>query len=283
VSRLQTKLFSSVVSQELGWFDATPPGEVTSRLTQDVGRVQEGLGEKLGLLLQWLATLVAGVIVSLVTEWRLTLLMGFAGLLIAASTALLSVATSLSTSHTLSLSANASSIAEEAVVAVATVKAYCAEDEETERYRSALRTVRGRGRLVGVVTGLCLGTVQLLVFSCYAGSLWLGAYLVQEELIQAGQFVTVFFAVLLVGVSIGQALPHIQRLVAAETAARTLQSMITRTPQIITHPYTDVWPEGGLQPWVEFQNVSFSYPTRPDIQVLPSQTIPAQGSAVSSC
>ena len=58
---------------------------------RDVGRVQEGLGEKLGLLLQWLATLVAGVIVSLVTEWRLTLLMGFAGLLIAASTALLSV------------------------------------------------------------------------------------------------------------------------------------------------------------------------------------------------
>ena len=107
--------------------------------------------------------------------------------------------------------------------------------------------MRGRGRLVGVVTGLCLGTVQLLVFSCYAGSLWLGAYLVQEELIQAGQFVTVrascptappssntcgmlqvFFAVLLVGVSVGQALPHIQRLVAAETAARTLQSMITR-------------------------------------------------------
>lgn len=44
---------------------------------------------------------------------------------------------------------------------------------------------------MGVVSGLCLGTVQLLVFSCYAGSFWLGAYLVQEELIQAGQFVTV--------------------------------------------------------------------------------------------
>ena len=60
-------------------------------MCRDVGRVREGLGEKLGLLLQWLATLVAGVIVSLVTEWRLTLLMGFAGLLIAGSTALLSV------------------------------------------------------------------------------------------------------------------------------------------------------------------------------------------------
>ena len=58
---------------------------------RDVAQVQDGLGERLGLLLQWLATLVAGVIVSVVTEWRLTLLMGFAGLLIATSTAVLSV------------------------------------------------------------------------------------------------------------------------------------------------------------------------------------------------
>lgn len=48
-----------------------------------------------------------------------------------------------------------------------------------------------RGQCAGAVTGLCLGTVQLLVFACYASSFWLGAYLVQEELIQAGQFVAV--------------------------------------------------------------------------------------------
>ena len=60
-------------------------------LCRDVDGVEEGLGEKLGLLIQWMATLVAAVIVSLVIEWRLTLLMAFAGLLIVMSTALLSV------------------------------------------------------------------------------------------------------------------------------------------------------------------------------------------------
>lgn len=60
-------------------------------LCRDVAHVEEGLGEKLGLLIQWVATLVAGVAVSLTIEWRLTLLMAFAGLLIAMSTALLSV------------------------------------------------------------------------------------------------------------------------------------------------------------------------------------------------
>ena len=63
---------------------------------RDVGKVEEGLGDKLGLLLQWMATLVAGVIISAYTEWRLTLLMAFAGLLIAGSTAVLSVVSTLS-------------------------------------------------------------------------------------------------------------------------------------------------------------------------------------------
>ena len=58
---------------------------------RDVGKVEEGLGEKLGLLLQWMVTLIAGVVVSLYTEWRLTLVMALAGLLIAVSTAVLSV------------------------------------------------------------------------------------------------------------------------------------------------------------------------------------------------
>ena len=60
-----------------------------------------------------------------------------------------------------------------------------------DRYGTALRRVVMYGLLVGVVSAVCLGVVQLLVFSCYAGSLWLGAFLVQEELIQAGEFVTV--------------------------------------------------------------------------------------------
>ena len=60
-------------------------------MCRDLSRVQDGLGERLGVLLQWLATLVAGIIVSMVTEWRLTMLMAVAGLLIAVSTAVLSV------------------------------------------------------------------------------------------------------------------------------------------------------------------------------------------------
>ena len=46
--------------------------------------------------------------------------------------------TAFTTSHTLSLSAIASAIAEEALVAVATVKAFGAEEEETKRWQCVM-------------------------------------------------------------------------------------------------------------------------------------------------
>lgn len=41
---------------------------------------------------------------------------------------------------------------------------------------------------------------------------------------------------------------------------------ITQVP-LVAHYDEEVWPEGGLQPSIKFQNVTFSYPTRPQLPV----------------
>ena len=41
----------------------------------DVDKIHDGIGDKVGLLIQWLATFVGGFIVAFVSEWRLTLLL----------------------------------------------------------------------------------------------------------------------------------------------------------------------------------------------------------------
>ena len=43
----------------------------------------------------------------------------------------------------------------------------------------------------------------------------------------------VFFAVLLVGVSIGQVLPHVQQLLSAHRAASTLEAIVTRVSGLV--------------------------------------------------
>ena len=38
-------------------------------------KIHDGIGDKLGLLIQWLATFVGGFVVAFITEYRLTLLL----------------------------------------------------------------------------------------------------------------------------------------------------------------------------------------------------------------
>lgn len=53
-----------------------------------------------------------------------------------------------------------------------------------------------------------------------------------------------FFAVLLVGVSIGQVLPHVQQLVAARRAALTLEAIVTRVREVARVRGVMYTPEG---------------------------------------
>ena len=43
---IRKKLFSSIMRQDIGWFDTYKIKELTSRLTNDVDKIKEGFGDK---------------------------------------------------------------------------------------------------------------------------------------------------------------------------------------------------------------------------------------------
>ena len=65
-----------------------------------------------------------------------------------------------------------------------------------------------------------------------------GAYLVQEELAQAGDVLTVFFAILIGAFVIGQAGPNLQKLVQAQAAAGAVYQVIDRVSPCQLHVST---------------------------------------------
>ena len=54
-SRLRLSLYSSILFQEIGWFDQTDTGTLASHLSEDCLKVKDAYGEKLGQSLQALA------------------------------------------------------------------------------------------------------------------------------------------------------------------------------------------------------------------------------------
>ncbi len=44
--RLRTQYFRAIMRQDIGWFDTTSTGELTTRMVADTATIQEGISEK---------------------------------------------------------------------------------------------------------------------------------------------------------------------------------------------------------------------------------------------
>ncbi|KAL4183030.1 hypothetical protein AMTRI_Chr11g96120 [Amborella trichopoda] len=68
--------FEAVLRQEMGWFDevGNTSAEVGSRLVADAAGVRALVGDTPALILQNLATAVAGIVIGFVANWQLALI-----------------------------------------------------------------------------------------------------------------------------------------------------------------------------------------------------------------
>lgn len=72
---LRVRVFSSMVIQEVGWFDQQPLGRLGSILSDDISLVRSGLGDKIATYVSFMSQCLIGVIVALVFSWKLALVM----------------------------------------------------------------------------------------------------------------------------------------------------------------------------------------------------------------
>lgn len=74
--RLRSKTFRAILCQEIGFFDdpRNNTGALCTCLASEVSAVQGATGVRIGSLLQNIASLGAGIIISFIFSWQLTLL-----------------------------------------------------------------------------------------------------------------------------------------------------------------------------------------------------------------
>ena len=73
--RIRQAYLAAILKQEIGWFDSQQTGDLTSRLIADTSIIQEGVSEKVGLVIQSLGTFVAGFILAFTKGWLLALVL----------------------------------------------------------------------------------------------------------------------------------------------------------------------------------------------------------------
>ncbi|PVD39429.1 hypothetical protein C0Q70_02059 [Pomacea canaliculata] len=277
-----------VLSQDIGWFDTHETGELNTRLAEDILKIHDGIGDKIGSLFQFVAGAIAGFVIGFYYGWKLTLVILSVSPLLAVSAGAFSKLASTMTSKELSAYAKAGSIAEEVFSSIRTVVSFGGQAKEAKRYADNLTEARAFGIKKGFTNGMVMGIVWLIIFGCYALGFWYGGKLTRDEPenYSIGKMLVVFFSVLIGAFSLGNASPNFQTLANARGAAYTIFQLIDQKSKI------DNMMESGRRPesvhgTITFKNIHFSYPSRPEVKVLnglnltiqPGQTMALVGSS----
>ncbi|CAF3161370.1 unnamed protein product [Rotaria sp. Silwood2] len=273
--RLRETLLRSILSKEIAYFDTHKTGQLSTRLTEDVNKVHDGTGDKVGSALQFVAAFFTGLILGFIRGWKLTFVILSVSPLLFISAYILTTVTATMTSQELKSYAKAGAIAEEVFSSIRTVFAYNGAAYESNRYEKHLSSARISGIRKGGLNGLLMGAVWLLVFCTYALGFWYGAKLVRDEKFSIGGILIVFFSIITAVFSLGQAAPHLQSVAQARGAAFTLWQIID-TPSTISINNSNGVKKEDLIGDIKFTNVNFVYPSRSDVSVLNRLSFAAQ-------
>nr|XP_034309268.1 phosphatidylcholine translocator ABCB4 isoform X2 [Crassostrea gigas] len=261
--------FRSIMRQDMEWFDTHESSELSTRFSEDMHLIYDGMGDKIATFFQWTTTFVISFVIAFISGWKLALAtVAFCPLIILIGGTLTRWVRNLSGEESQAY-ASAGSVAEEVFSAIRTVTAFNGQEKECKRYNANLMHAKNNAAKKGVVLGLTVSAFWFLIFSALSVAFYYGVKLMQDpdEDFDPGDTLTVFLGVMIGSMSLGHAFPTLEIIANARGAATKVFSIIEQKSKI------NYEQEGGrklekMEGNIKFRGVHFRYPARPNIPIL---------------
>ncbi|KAK0405945.1 hypothetical protein QR680_018274 [Steinernema hermaphroditum] len=267
IRRLRNAYLRGVLRQNIAWYDENRSGTLTTQLTDNIDRMKEGMGDKIGVLFQGCAQFFAGFGIAFFYSWKMTLVM----LSVIPALVILAIIMAKKTGEASRKEAEgygvAGAIAEEVLANIRTVIAFNGQKREIKRYEGQLKIARAMGVRKAVITGLSLGVFFFFLFSSFGLSFWFGGNLYLSGELLPGDVFTVFMAVMSGAMALSTVSPCLSLLATSRAVAVPVYNVIDRVPEIDSRS-SDGFRGPISSASIAFDNIDFSYPARPDVQVL---------------
>lgn len=299
VARLRYRLYASILGQEIAFFDSHKSGELVSRLGSDTTLLQTVISQAIPEAMIG----VIKVVVSLVLMFWIS--PKLAGLSLGGTATLCMFAvpfglllSKLSKEYQ-DVLGEAQTHSTEAFGNMRTVQAFAAEDKEVARFGGKIGNpdvfkwwwpTKAAGRStyrVGVFKSLTQSSFFTFIFGGGFGflyvSLWYGFYLVTTGELTLGELTAFQSYIFTIGFGLGQTAGNLAQVFSGLGASGRVFYLLERVPEIPKPPSQGGKKEshatdGAMVPTtmggnIHFDNVMFSYPSRPDALVLNGFTL----------
>jgi ABC transporter fused permease/ATP-binding protein len=265
VTRLRIDLYKALLRKDVAFFDATRTGELTSRLSSDTTVLQNTVTVNVSMALRFGVGAIGGVALLVWQSPRLALLAMGVVPIVAVGAAVYGRALRSLSGEVQDALARSTEIAEESLGGIRTVRSFAREGLELGRYEGAVNESFRLASRRALLSGLFAGGAGFAGYAVLGGVVWYGGHLVLSGRMTVGELTAFLLYTLTVAMSLG-ALSSLwgDFMKAVGASQRVFQLLDDRGA--IEGSATGTLPE--VRGEVVFDDVSFAYPTRPDVTVL---------------
>ncbi|CAK4080802.1 unnamed protein product [Aphanomyces euteiches] len=280
-ARLRSLHFEAMCRQDMGFFDQ--PGHSTGALTADLStqatKVVMMAGENQSRILQSVFMVLAAFVIGFVWgSWQLTLI-----LMVLFPLLLLGMIHGHSSMRGEAFADNlaeSGALATEVISNARTVAAFGLEESFLAKYDHVLDTPLKEGTREAKANGLINAITTLAGYSMNGIVFYYGGYLVHHGAIDFTQLIRSLMAIMMASIGVGETAGFIGDTTAAKHAAASIFKVVDRKPAVAADGAKLMDLSGDIQ----FQDVSFHYPTRPNVVVLQRCSFSIQpGTTVAFC
>ena len=267
VADLRSDVFRHVATLGPAFFERTHSGEVMSRLTADTTQLKSVAGSTLSQALRNAIMLIGALVMMFATSGQLSGLVLLAIPAIVLPMVLFGRVVQRLSRRAQDTLAEASAYAAENLSSVRTMQAFAHEGIVADRFSSAVERsfTAARSRLAAraILTFLAI----FLTVASITGVLWYGASSVIKGEITAGVLTQFLFYALYAAGALAELAEVAGEMSQAAGSAERLTELLAVRPEIVSPPNPVPLP-APARGELEFRNVRFVYPTRPEFSAL---------------
>ena len=256
--------YGKLVRLPMSYFSERRVGELCSRISADITLIRDTLILTVPQIIRQSVMLVGGVLFIAYTSIKLTIVMLLCIPIVVILMGIFGRGIRVQTREAQDELAASNVVVEESLHGIASVKAFTNEGYEESRYSGSLKGFVNLTLSASKARALFVSFIIFALFGVITFVVWYGAGMLEREEIDAAKFTQFVLFSIFVGAALGSFPDILSQLHKAVGATVRVREILSEEPEE-AHNNNQL---SRLRGEVEFSDVSFSYPSRKDNEVL---------------
>lgn len=257
-----------LITLPMNFFANRRVGELNSRISADLSQIQDTLTTTLAEMFRQIVLLIGGVTLLFIVSHKLTLLnLAILPILVIAAVVFGRFIRKVSRQAQDQL-AESNTVVQETLQGIANVKAFVNEAYEAGRYEKNLRKVVHIALKGATYRGAFASFIIFCLFGAIVAVIWYGSALVAQGELSVGSLTTFILYAIFVGAAMGSFPELYANVQKAVGASERVLEILHEENEAISISEEENQIKQKIVGNLAFNEVSFKYPSRPDMPVL---------------